>query len=170
MSEIEETYDVKEDRILQLLRKAQELIVEPQRFLGLISVIFTFFVLSGGMYVLLEGSEVVGGVLRIEYFYYPWVDGNGRPLDHVYHRKDTQMMILDYHGQYVIEWILVLSALILGSTGVFLIRYSSRYAYDVRRSSSLLILGWILAVIAIAAMMYLFGEKSFIFTESTVLS
>ena len=70
-------------------------------------------------------------------------------------------MTREYHGQYFLEWFIILGVLFIGSAGVFLTRYSTRYAYDVRSSSSRLLLGWILFLIALFAIMYIMGQKNY---------
>jgi hypothetical protein len=48
----------------------------------------------------------------------------------------------------------------LGAGGLFMIRYSTRFAYDIRTSITLLILGIILAIIAAGGTVVMYDFKT----------
>ncbi|MFX1251295.1 MAG: hypothetical protein ACFFCZ_06780 [Promethearchaeota archaeon] len=62
-------------------------------------------------------------------------------------------------GQFVIESIIIAFLLGLGTIGMFMIRYTSRYGYEERTATILLVLGLIMLGGALLGILSLFGGK-----------
>jgi hypothetical protein len=84
----------------------------------------TIFLLTGGIYNLTENPP----------FVQPW--------------KGVGVIYRSINEQFILESLIAALYITLGTGGVFLIHYSTRYIYDSNRSISYLILGIILTLIA----------------------
>ena len=97
----------------------------PQKYVILAILFATIYILAGGIYNLTENPLPMG---QTQTALVPVFKSNSE--------------------QFLIESLIAALFYGLGAGGIFMIRYSTRFAYDARTSITLLILGIILTIIA----------------------
>ncbi len=108
----------------------------PQKYLLAVLLILIVFILVGGIYNITENPLPMGQTAT--------------SLVPVFQSSSEQ---------FLIESLIAALFFSLGSGGFYLIRYSTRFAYDIRTSITLLILGMILVVIASGVTLVLYDFK-----------
>ncbi|MFW9995026.1 MAG: hypothetical protein ACFFD4_23495 [Candidatus Odinarchaeota archaeon] len=109
----------------------------PQNILLTILLLATIFLLAGGVYDLAE---------------------NPLPLGY----SDTSGYIPIYTGmsnQFLVESLAAGLFFVIGATGFFLMRYATRYAYDTRSASTVIVIGVGLLVIGIVGALVMIQIK-----------
>ncbi|MFW9855876.1 MAG: hypothetical protein ACFFFG_12505 [Candidatus Thorarchaeota archaeon] len=104
--------------------------------LGLI-LVFTIFILAGGIYDLTENPLPMGQT-----------------------QNALVPIFQSSSEQFLVESLIAAVLFAIGGVGVYLIRHSTRFAYDVRTSTVFLILGIILAIIATFGILMMFNIKT----------
>lgn len=108
----------------------------PQKYLLAVILFVIVFLLAGGIYNITENPLPMGQTAT--------------RLVPVFQSSSEQ---------FLLESLIAALFFSLGSGGFYLIRYSTRFAYDIRTSMTLLILGMILAVIASGGTLVLYDYK-----------
>jgi hypothetical protein len=108
----------------------------PQKYLLAVILFLIVFILAGGIYNITENPLPMGQTAS--------------SLVPVFQSSSEQ---------FLLESLIAALFFSLGSGGFYLIRYSTRFAYDIRTSITLLILGMILAVIASGGTLVLYDYK-----------
>jgi len=109
----------------------------PHKYVILVILLATLFILAGGIYNLTENPLPMG---------------------------QTQTALVPIFKsaseQFLVESLIAALFYGLGAGGIFMIRYSTRFAYDVRTSITLLILGIILTIIAAGGIVTMYDFKT----------
>ena len=108
----------------------------PHKYIILVILAATIFILAGGIYNLTENPLPMG---------------------------QTQTALVPIFRssseQFLVESLIIALFYGLGTGGLFMIRHSTRFAYDVRASVTLLILGIILTLIAAGGTIVMYDYK-----------
>jgi hypothetical protein len=109
----------------------------PHKYIIIVILIATIFILAGGIYNLTENPLPMG---------------------------QTQTALVPIFKssseQFLVESLIIALFYGLGTGGLFMIRYSTRFAYDVRTSITLLILGIVLALVAAGGTVVMYDYKT----------
>ena len=108
----------------------------PQKYVLALLLFFTVFLLAGGIYNLAENPLPMGQT-----------EGGLVPV----FKLDSE--------QFLIESIIAGLFIALGAAGLFLVRYSTRFAYDARTSLTLLSLGIVLVIISLGGILVMYDFK-----------
>ncbi len=108
----------------------------PHKYIILVILLATVFILAGGIYNLTENPLPLG-------------------------QTETALVPIfkSPSEQFLVESIIIALFYGLGTGGLFMIRYSTRFAYDVRTSITLLILGIVLALVATSGTVVMYDYK-----------
>lgn len=109
----------------------------PHKYILAFILMITLFLLAGGLYDLTEQPLPMG-------------------------QTQTQLVPVfkSSSEQFLVESLIAGLFFGIGSGGLYLIRYSTRFAYDVRTSITLLILGIILTLVAAGGTMVMYDFKT----------
>lgn len=109
----------------------------PHKYILALILMITLFILAGGLYDLTEQPLPMG-------------------------QTQTQLVPVfkSLSEQFLVESLIAGLFFGIGSGGLYLIRYSTRFAYDVRTSITLLILGIILTLVAASGTMVMYDFKT----------
>ncbi|MFX0171123.1 MAG: hypothetical protein ACFE9L_04325 [Candidatus Hodarchaeota archaeon] len=109
----------------------------PHKYILAIILFSTVFILAGGIYNLTENPLPMG--------------------------QTTNQLLPVFQSnseQFLVESLIAALFYGLGASGFYMIRYSTRFAYDARTSITLLILGIILAIIATVGTVVMYDFKT----------
>jgi hypothetical protein len=109
----------------------------PHKYIIFVILISTIFILAGGIYDIAENPLPMGQT--------------SAALVPVFQSSSEQ---------FLIESLIAALFFGLGAGGLYMIRYSTRFAYDVRTSITLLILGIILTIIAAGGTVIMYDFKT----------
>lgn len=109
----------------------------PHKYIIIAILIATIFILAGGIYNLTENPLPMG-------------------------QTETALVPIfkSPSEQFLVESLIVSLFYGLGTGGLFMIRHSTRFAYDVRTSITLLILGIILTLVAAGGTVVMYDYKT----------
>ncbi|MFX0185981.1 MAG: hypothetical protein ACFE95_23085 [Candidatus Hodarchaeota archaeon] len=109
----------------------------PHKYILAIILFATVFILAGGIYNLTENPLPMG-------------------------QTTTQLVPVfrSNSEQFLVESLIAALFFGIGAGGLYMIRYSTRFAYDVRTSITLLILGIILTIIAVVGAQVMYDFKT----------
>jgi hypothetical protein len=109
----------------------------PHKYIIIAILIATIFILAGGIYNLTENPLPMG-------------------------QTETALVPIfkSPSEQFLVESLIVSLFYGLGTGGLFMIRHSTRFAYDVRTSITLLILGIILTLVASGGIVVMYDYKT----------
>ncbi len=110
---------------------------DPGRIILILMLIGSILLLSGVLYVLSENPIPMG------------FTSSGSPV----------LVQPSIHDQFLIETIVVGIFFSVGTFGVFLLRFSTRFAYDPRYATSLILLGLNLIIVGFAGAQLMMEEK-----------
>jgi len=110
---------------------------EPGKYILFILIASSVILLSGGLYVVSENPIPMG------------FTQTGSPV----------LVHTSHHDQFLIETIVVAIFFSVGAFGVYLVRFSTRFAYDPRYATSILVLGLILIIVGLAGAQIMLDEK-----------
>ena len=109
----------------------------PHKYIIMFILLATIFILAGGIYNLTENPLPMG---------------------------QTQTALVPVFKspseQFLVESLIAALFYGLGAGGLFMIRYSTRFAYDIRTSITILVLGIILAIIAAGGTVVMYDFKT----------
>ena len=108
----------------------------PHRYILAILLLATIFILAGGIYDLAENPLPMGQT--------------SNALVPVFQSSSEQ---------FLVESFIAALFFALGSGGLYMIRYSTRFAYDLRTSITLIIIGILLTIIAAGSITILYDYK-----------
>ncbi|MFW9915839.1 MAG: hypothetical protein ACFFGZ_09550 [Candidatus Thorarchaeota archaeon] len=111
---------------------------EPGKYILFIIITSSVLLLSGILYVVSENPIPMG------------FTQTGSPV----------LVHTSPHDQFLIETIVVAIFFSVGAFGIYLVRFSTRFAYDPRYATSILILGIILLLVGLAGAQIMLDEKS----------
>jgi hypothetical protein len=111
---------------------------EPGKYILFLLIASSILLLSGILYVVSENPIPMG------------FTQTGSPV----------LVHTSQHDQFLIETIVVGIFFSVGAFGVYLVRFSTRFAYDPRYATSILILGIILIVVGLGGAQIMLDEKS----------
>lgn len=109
----------------------------PQKYIFGAIVVFLVFLLSGGIYNLAENNEFIGNIPGVILVVYPQIN--------------TQFFFESFIAAFFIG---------LGAIGAFLIRYSTRFAYDLRFSITVLTVGITILTVAVIGITIVYNFKA----------
>ncbi|MFQ5981153.1 MAG: hypothetical protein ACE5OZ_23680 [Candidatus Heimdallarchaeota archaeon] len=110
---------------------------EPEKYILFILVLSSILLISGALYVVSENPIPMG------------FTQTGSP----------ELVHPSQHDQFLIETIVVAIFFSVGALGIYLLRFSTRYGYDLRYATSILILAIILIIVGIAGAQIMLDEK-----------
>ncbi|MHA2369426.1 MAG: hypothetical protein ACXADX_11460 [Candidatus Hodarchaeales archaeon] len=110
---------------------------EPGKYILFILIASSILLLSGILYVVSENPIPMG------------FTQTGSPV----------LVHTSQHDQFLIETIVVAIFFSVGAFGIYLVRFSTRFAYDPRYATSILILGIILLLVGLAGAQIMLDEK-----------
>lgn len=109
----------------------------PGKYVLGVILLFTVFILAGGIYNIAENPLPMGQT------------------------QDALVPVFKSSSeQFLVESLVVAILFGIGAIGIYLIRYSTRFAYDVRTSTVFLVLGIILAIIGTFGILVMFDLKT----------
>lgn len=109
---------------------------DPKNYLLIALVLMTFFLMAGGLYNLANSPQPMG-----------------------YNERGYVPVYPDMNYQYLVESLSAGVFFAIGATGIYLMRYATRYAYELRSATSLLALGALLIFIGIVGAAMMLGWK-----------
>jgi hypothetical protein len=109
----------------------------PHKYLLAIILLATVFILAGGIYNLTENPLPMGQTAN--------------QLVPIFRSSSEQ---------FLVESLIAALFFGLGSGGLYMIRYSTRFAYDVRTSITLLVVGIILTIVAAGGIVSMYDFKT----------
>ncbi|MFX0013644.1 MAG: hypothetical protein ACFFB2_10890 [Promethearchaeota archaeon] len=109
----------------------------PHKYILALILVATVFILAGGLYDVTEQPLPMG-------------------------QTATQLVPIFQSSseQFLVESLIAGLFFSIGSGGLYLIRYSTRFAYDARTSITLLIMGIILTIVAIGGTIVMYDYKT----------
>lgn len=109
----------------------------PQKYLLAVILLVTVFTLAGGLYNLTENPLPMGQTAN--------------QLVPIFRSSSEQ---------FLVESLIAMLFFGLGAGGLYMIRYSTRFAYDVRTSVTLLVVGIILTIVAAGGTVAMYDFKT----------
>ncbi len=109
----------------------------PQNYIIGLLLLFSLFILAGGLYDLAENPPPIGATET--------------SIEPIYRQSLNE--------QFLIESLAAGVFIGIGVGGFFLLRYATRYAYDPRYATSLLVLGIILMLVGLAGTTLMLDQK-----------
>jgi hypothetical protein len=109
----------------------------PQKYLLAAILFFIVFILAGGIYNMAEGPLAMGST-------------------------ETQLVpiLRTISDQFLVESFIAGLLILMGAAGIFFVRYSTRFAYDMRNSLVLLTIGSVMLLSAIIGITVMYNFKA----------